>query len=70
MLPSRTTIVLAAAERCRRRVWAHCYRMTGRRAGADDLSQAALARAIERAETLEDGHAVEACRALKISRLA
>jgi len=46
-------IVLAAVERCRKRLWAHCYRMTGRRADADDLSQEAIARAIERAEELK-----------------
>ena len=44
--------VLAAVERCRKRLWAHCYRMTGRRADADDLSQEAMARAIERADDL------------------
>jgi len=44
--------VLAAVERCRKRLWAHCYRMTGRRADADDLSQEAIARAIERADDL------------------
>src|SRR5207237_971467 len=40
--------------------WAHCYRMTGRRADADDLSQEAIARAIERAGDLADGAAAEA----------
>jgi len=44
--------VLAAVERCRKRLWAQCYRMTGRRADADDLSQEAIARAIERADDL------------------
>ena len=42
--------VLAAIERNQRRIWAVCYRMTGRRAEADDLAQEAMARAIERAE--------------------
>jgi RNA polymerase sigma-70 factor (ECF subfamily) len=56
---SETTIVLAAVERCRRRLWAHCYRMTGRRYDADELSQEAIARAIERADTLQDAQAVE-----------
>jgi RNA polymerase sigma-70 factor (ECF subfamily) len=55
--PNRT--LLAAIERCRRRLWAHCYRMTGRRAEADDLCQEALARAIERADELRDGAAAE-----------
>ena len=52
--PSRTTTVLAAVERQRKRLWAHCYRMTGRRADADDLCQEAIARAIERAADLAD----------------
>jgi RNA polymerase sigma factor (sigma-70 family) len=56
---SRATTVLAAVERCRKRLWAHCYRMTGRRTEADDLSQEAIARAIERADDLHDGAAVE-----------
>jgi RNA polymerase sigma factor (sigma-70 family) len=56
---SRATIVLAAIERCRKRLWGHCYRMTGRRTDADDLSQEAIARAIERAEDLHDDAAVE-----------
>lgn len=60
MLQSRTTTVLAAIERCRKRLWAHCYRMTGRSADADDLSQEAIARAIERAECLAEGAAAEA----------
>lgn len=38
----------ATIERCRKRLWALCYRMTGSRAEADDLSQEAIARAIER----------------------
>lgn len=59
MIPSRTTVVLAAVERCRKRLWAHCYRMTGRRAEADDLSQEAIARAIERAGALQEDAAVE-----------
>ena len=46
-------IVLAAVERCRKRLWAHCYRMTGRRTDADDLCQEAIARAIEHAEALQ-----------------
>jgi RNA polymerase sigma-70 factor (ECF subfamily) len=56
---SHTTTVLAAVERCRRRIWAHCYRMTGRRSDADELSQEAMARAIERAASLADPAAVE-----------
>lgn len=59
MPQTRVTIVLAAVERCRKRLWAHCYRMTGRRAEADDLSQEAIARAIERADALDDDDAVE-----------
>ena len=46
------TVVLAAVERMRKRLWAHCYRMAGRRADADDLCQEAIARAIERAGAL------------------
>jgi RNA polymerase sigma-70 factor, ECF subfamily len=52
MSQERALTVLAAVERCRKRLWAHCYRMTGRRADADDLSQEAIARAIERAGDL------------------
>jgi RNA polymerase sigma factor (sigma-70 family) len=59
MSQPQATIVLAAVERCRKRLWAHCYRMTGRRAEADDLSQEAIARAIERAEDLQDHTAVD-----------
>ena len=59
MPQTRTTTVLAAVERCRKRLWAHCYRMTGRRTDADDLSQEAIARAVERAEDLVDVAAVE-----------
>ncbi|MFL5422068.1 MAG: RNA polymerase sigma factor [Myxococcales bacterium] len=59
MVPNRTTTVLSAVERCRKRLWAHCYRMTGRRTEADDLSQEAIARAIERADDLHDPAAVE-----------
>src|SRR5262245_53248283 len=59
MSQERAVTVLAAVERCRKRLWAHCYRMTGRRADADDLSQEAIARAIERADDLLDGDAAE-----------
>lgn len=59
MPDNRSRVVLAAVERCRKRLWAHCYRMTGRRAEADDLSQEAIARAIERADDLEDEAAAE-----------
>jgi RNA polymerase sigma-70 factor (ECF subfamily) len=59
MSRANATTVLAAVERCRKRLWAHCYRMTGRRAEADDLSQEAIARAIERADDLHDGAAAE-----------
>ncbi len=59
MISSRSTTVLAAIERCRKRLWAHCYRMTGRRADADDLSQEAIARAIERAGDLHTESAVD-----------
>src|SRR5437763_9487327 len=52
MAPEKDAIVHSAVERCGKRLWAHCYRMTGRRADADDLSQEAIARAIERADDL------------------
>jgi RNA polymerase sigma-70 factor, ECF subfamily len=42
----------AAIEQARRRMWAICYRMTGRAADADDLTQEAIARAIERVDQL------------------
>ena len=45
-------LVLAAIERNRARVWALCYRLTGDRSHADDLSQEAMARAIERCAQL------------------
>ena len=54
------TPVLAAIERSRKRLWAHCYRMTGRRVEAGDLSQEAIARAIERAGDLDDPARAEA----------
>src|ERR1051325_1368562 len=44
--------LLAAIERSRRRLWAVCYRMTGRTSDADDLCQEAIARAIERCDQL------------------
>jgi RNA polymerase sigma-70 factor (ECF subfamily) len=53
------SVVLAAVERQRKRLWAHCYRMTGRRADADDLCQEAIARAIERADELAAASSVE-----------
>lgn len=53
-MPPPSLIVLATVERLRKRLWAHCYRMTGRRTSADDLCQEALARAIERADDLSD----------------
>src|SRR2546430_11745082 len=57
MSPERTVTVLAAVERCRKRLWAHCDGMTGRRAEAADLSQEAIARAIERADDLQSADA-------------
>lgn len=59
MSQSGATSVFAAIERCRARVWAHCYRMTGRRLDADDLSQEAMLRAMERAGDLQDAAAAE-----------
>jgi RNA polymerase sigma-70 factor (ECF subfamily) len=59
MPQTRETIVHAAVERCRKRLWGHCYRMTGRRAEADDLSQEAIARAIERTDDLQEVAAAE-----------
>src|SRR2546426_3927853 len=44
--------LLATIERHRTRVWGLCYRMTGSRSDADDLSQEAIARAIERERNL------------------
>ena len=54
-----SAIVHASIERARKRLWAHCYRMTGRRADADDLAQESIARAIERAAELRDGASAE-----------
>jgi RNA polymerase sigma-70 factor, ECF subfamily len=59
MTRSHATNVLATVERCRKRLWAHCYRMTGRRAEADDLCQESIARAIERADELHDDGTAE-----------
>ncbi len=50
---------LVTIERCRGRLWALCYRLTGSRTDADDLAQEAIARAIERAAQLTDAAAVE-----------
>jgi RNA polymerase sigma-70 factor (ECF subfamily) len=55
--PSGT--LLATIERSRRRLWGLCYRMTGSRVEADDLSQEAVARAIEREAGLTDRNALE-----------
>lgn len=51
-----SSALLSAIERSRRRLWSLCYRMTGNRSDADDLTQEAMARAIERAaqSTAED----------------
>jgi RNA polymerase sigma factor (sigma-70 family) len=59
MPKSHEMTVLAAIERGRKRLWAHCYRMTGRRDDADDLTQEAIARAIERADDLNDPEKAE-----------
>ncbi len=40
--------LLATIERSRKRIWGLCYRMTGSRSDADDLSQESIARALER----------------------
>jgi RNA polymerase sigma factor (sigma-70 family) len=53
------TVLLAAIERSRKRLWGVCYRMTGSRADADDLCQEAIARALERADDLADRAAAE-----------
>ena len=59
MTPENDAIVHSAVERRGKRLWAHCYRMTGRRADADDLSQESIARAICQAGHLADAAAVE-----------
>lgn len=51
--------LLATIERCRKRLWGLCYRMTGSRAEADDLCQEAIARAIEREPALADRRSIE-----------
>lgn len=57
IMPS--TALLATIERCRRRLWGLCYRMTGSRIEADDLAQEAIARGIEREAQLADTTALE-----------
>lgn len=52
VMPS--TALLTTIERSRRRLWALCYRLTGSRSDAEDLSQEAIARAIEREGQLGD----------------
>lgn len=59
MPDSPSAALLATIERCRKRVWGLCYRMTGSRAEADDLSQEAIARAIERESQLTDRSGLE-----------
>jgi RNA polymerase sigma-70 factor (ECF subfamily) len=46
--------LLASIERGRKRVWGLCYRLTGSRSDADDLSQETFARAIERETQVRD----------------
>jgi RNA polymerase sigma-70 factor (ECF subfamily) len=63
-MPESTTAIPTAGlpgaiERCRGRLWALCYRLTGHRADADDLTQETIARAIEREAQLADTAAVE-----------
>lgn len=55
--PSRA--LLEAIERSKKRVWWVCYRMTGSRSEADDLSQETYARAIEREGTLKSDERLE-----------
>jgi RNA polymerase sigma-70 factor (ECF subfamily) len=52
--PVPSAALLATIERRRKRVWGLCYRMTGSRSDADDLSQESLARAIERERQVRD----------------
>jgi RNA polymerase sigma-70 factor, ECF subfamily len=59
MTPVPSASLLAAIERSRKRLWMLCYRMTGSRNDADDLCQEAIARAIEREETLTHRDSLE-----------
>ena len=54
-----SAMLLAGIERNRRRIWGLCYRMTGLRADADDLSQEAIARAIEREEQVRGAETMD-----------
>ncbi|MFN0249652.1 MAG: sigma-70 family RNA polymerase sigma factor [Kofleriaceae bacterium] len=49
-----TPAIHIAVEQHRRRLWAICYRMTGRTSDADDLCQEAVARALSRSHQLVD----------------
>src|SRR5215471_18073913 len=49
--------VRAALAQNQRRIWALCYRMTGRRSDADDLAQEAAARALDRCDQVSEDDA-------------
>jgi RNA polymerase sigma factor (sigma-70 family) len=51
--------LLATIERSRKRIWGLCYRMTGSRTDADDLSQESIARALEREAQVRDADALD-----------
>jgi len=51
--------LLATIERSRKRIWGLCYRMTGSRSDADDLSQESIARALEREVQVRDTDALD-----------
>src|SRR5262245_6996770 len=57
--PMPSAALLATIERSRKRIWGLCYRMTGSRSDADDLSQESIARALEREAQVREADALD-----------
>jgi DNA-directed RNA polymerase specialized sigma24 family protein len=68
-MASLSPALVASIERCRRRLWTLCYRMTGRTSDADDLYQDTIARALQRGtHHAPPGYAASPHRLLRRSR--